>query len=275
MTIDNQLALNLLKTAKDAAFLAGKNALQKISSAKAEIKNNSELVTQVDAECQKIIIDTVTKTFPDHGFLGEEGEKGNLYKKSPAPDQDFWWIIDPIDGTNNYAHNLPNFSVSIGVFHEGAPVAAVVYDPTTNTMFAAAKDQNATRNEKPIKTGTEKISKYASISIDSHFDGFVPQYAKEIILTTRSRSFGSSALHLAYLAHGGLIAAVMPKTKLWDIAAGILIAAEAGATITDFNGNPILPIDLENYKGQPIPTLAANPAVHNQILQMIKTKNIR
>src|SRR5210317_748884 len=91
----------MLSVAVDAAQQAGQEALSKVGSAKATIKNNSELVTETDKRCQEIIVDRIGSAFPEHGFIGEEGDKGRLFKQAPKDPDGVWWVIDPIDGTNN------------------------------------------------------------------------------------------------------------------------------------------------------------------------------
>jgi myo-inositol-1(or 4)-monophosphatase len=261
----------MLETAIVAARLAGQRAIEEINFTKASIKNNNEMVTQADARCQKIIIDRIKETYPDHGFIAEEGEQGQIFKQSPRGEQKFWWIIDPIDGTNNFAHRMLLFTVSIAVMHEGWPIVGVIFEPATDAMFTAVKGGRAQLNARHITAGSEQISEFASIGIDSHWPQQIPTWAQEIMRQTRFRNLGSAALQMAYVANGALIATVINQAKLWDIAAGALIAQTAGAIISDFKKAPIFPIDLETYNGQKFKLLAANTKTHAPLIELINS----
>ena len=128
MTLSNTELSRMLEAAVVAARLAGQRAMEELRYVARSVKNGSELVTQADPICQKIIIDRIRETYPDHGFLAEEGTDGKPLKLAPRSDEAIWWIIDPIDGTNNYANGLLCFSVSIAAFYEGRPVVAVIFD---------------------------------------------------------------------------------------------------------------------------------------------------
>src|SRR4030065_544936 len=112
----------MLETAIVAARLSGQHAMEELIFSKVSIKNNSELVTQADAQCQQIIINRIKETYPDHGFIAEEGSEGRIFKQPPRGEH-IWWVIDRIDGTNNYAPRMPIFAVSIAVMHKGEPIA--------------------------------------------------------------------------------------------------------------------------------------------------------
>ncbi|MHC5073507.1 MAG: inositol monophosphatase family protein, partial [Planctomycetota bacterium] len=104
MAIDHGKLSRILETAIVAARLAGQRAMEEMAYTKASFKNSEELVTQADTICQKLIIDRIKENYPDHGFIAEEGQDGGIFKQTPRGSEDIWWIIDPIDGTNNFAH---------------------------------------------------------------------------------------------------------------------------------------------------------------------------
>jgi myo-inositol-1(or 4)-monophosphatase len=242
-----------------------------ITSARASIKNNSELVTQFDSQCQSKIIEHVNKYFPGHGFVAEEGAGGKVFKQAPTGEP-FWWVIDPIDGTNNYAHGVLCFTVSIGVIYRDRPVAAVIFDPNTNAMFTATLEGPALFNGSPIQTGSEGINEYASLAIDSHFeDRFTPAICK-LIQDTRFRNFGTTTLHMAYVAKAGLVGMMASNAKLWDIAAGSLIVERAGAIASNWQGNAIFPIDMDTYNGGLFDILASNKTVHKELVNILNRK---
>jgi len=259
----------MLDVATVAAHLAGRQALKDINSSKVSIKNATELVTQTDARCQKIIIDHVKEYFPDHGFIAEEGEGGKLFKQSPRGNEKYWWVIDPIDGTNNFVHRIPSFSVSIGVMFEGRPIIGVIFDPSTESTFTAFEGGQAHYNATRMTVNSNPIDEFASIAIDSNLQGAMPPGILKMMLRTRFRNMGSTALHLSYVATGGLVGAIVVCPKLWDIAAGALIVEQAGGIVTGWDGRKLFPLDLENYDGKSIKTIAANPKVHTEMVRLL------
>jgi myo-inositol-1(or 4)-monophosphatase len=262
----------MLETAIVAARLAGQRAMEEINFIKASEKSATELVTQADTRCQKIIIDRIKENYPDHGFIAEEGEQGKIFKQPPRGDQAIWWVIDPIDGTNNFAHRVLLFAVCVAAVYKGEPIVGVIFDPPTESMYTAVKDGEAQLNGRRIMTGEEDINQFSSIGLDSHFEccGGVPAWAGEIIQRTRFRNLGTTALQIAYVAKGGLIATIVNTPKLWDIAAGTVIAEAAGAIVSNWQGEKIFPMDLDNYDGARLPTIIANKKVHGQIIELLK-----
>ncbi len=272
MVLEQKDLSRMLETAIVAARLAGQRAMEEINYLKVSVKNDSELVTQADARCQQIIVDRIKETYPDHGFLAEETGEGKIFKQPPRGTELLWWVIDPIDGTNNFAHQMLLFTISIAVMHQGEPIVGVVFEPATDSMFTAVKGGEAQLNGRRINASQEAMDKFASVGLDSHFDTGVPHWAGEIIRKTRFRNLGTTALQLAYVAKGSLAATIVNCPKVWDIAAGILIAQTAGAIVSDWQGGKVFPIDLQNYQGKELPVVAANKKVHAQILQLLKSK---
>ncbi|MCP4450952.1 MAG: inositol monophosphatase [Planctomycetes bacterium] len=269
MTSPGQNLEAMLTTAVHAARSAGHFAIDMIETAHVSIKNSSDLVTEADHQCQKLIIAQIHAKFPDHGFVGEEGDHGSLFKRPPSEPEGIWWIIDPIDGTNNYAHGLPQFSVSIGAMQHGRPIVGVIYDPCTDRMYTATSQDRPQENGVPMAVTTEALNMHCSIGIDSHFGDTVPAWIYELMTRTRFRNIGTTALHLAYTAKGGFAGMVLFTPKLWDIAAGCLIAEQAGAIISDWQGKPLWPVDVAAYEGGAFPSVMCNPAVHKELLAMI------
>jgi myo-inositol-1(or 4)-monophosphatase len=262
----------MLETAIVAARLAGQRAMEEINYTKVSEKNATELVTQTDTRCQKIIIDRIKENYPDHGFIAEEGQQGKLFKQPPRGDRAIWWVIDPIDGTNNFAHQVPLFAVCVAAMFEGEPIVGVIFDPATESMYTAVKEGEAQLNGRRIVAGEKDINQFSSIGLDSHFEccGGVPPWACEIIQRTRFRNLGTTALQIAYVAKGGLIATIVNTPKLWDIAAGAVIAEAAGAVVSNWQGEKIFPMDLDSYDGVKLQTIIANKKVHGQIVELLK-----
>jgi myo-inositol-1(or 4)-monophosphatase len=203
--------------------------------------------------------------------LAEEGKEGGIFKQPPRDSNNIWWAIDPIDGTNNFAHGVLNFAVSIAVIYEGKPVVGVVFEPATDSMFTAAGDGPPQYNTRRISANNNDLTIFETIGVESIYTDGMPNWLPFLLKTLRCRSLGSTALHLAYVAKGSFVAAIMDKPKLWDIAAGAFLAESAGAIVSDWQGKPLWPVDMQNYTGQTIKTLAANKKVHKKLVDLINT----
>lgn len=225
-------------------------------------KGEINLVTDVDRESEKHILGRIRERFPDHGLLSEESPE----HRSPSP---YRWIVDPLDGTTNYAHGYPCFCVSVAVEHEGAVVAGAVYDPLLDESFTAANGEGAFRNGERIA-----VSKIAGLrksllatgfaydvntSTDDNFD-----YFRAFVLTGQAiRRDGSAALDLCYLACGRFDGFWELKLKPWDTAAGLLILHEAGGISTRLDGGP--------YDIHQPDLLASNGLLHAQMVEVLRT----
>jgi myo-inositol-1(or 4)-monophosphatase len=271
MVLEHRNLSGLLEVAIVAARLAGQRAMEEINYVKASVKKGQELVTDADTRCQQIIVDRIKENYPDHGFLCEEGPDGKLLKLLPRAGEPVWWVIDPIDGTNNFAHRILCFTVSVAVMYQGRPIAAVVFDPATDSMFTAVKEGGVQLNTTRICASDEPLTEFASIGVDSRWDTGLPAGILELLRVSRFRSFGSTALQLAYVAKGSLVAAIATRAKLWDIAAGALIAEMAAALVTDWQGKNIFPLEPENYNGAEFKVLAANKKVHPEVLRRLSS----
>lgn len=270
MTLEHSDISKMLEVATVAARLAGQRAMEDIRYITPEIKNGTDIVTQADRNCQKIIIDRIKETYPDHGFIAEEGADGNALFEPPRASSPIWWIIDPIDGTNNYSHGILDFGVSIAAIYKGVPVVGVIFDPATDSMYTAAKDTDAQLNSSRINTSDDEISRFASFGIDSHFKPEMADSIAKIIKETRFRNLGTTALHLAYIAKGSMIGCMTTVTRIWDVAAGILLIENAGGIVTDLTGKSIFPIENmeESAKNQYL-VLAANKKTHEKFLKIL------
>jgi len=269
MLLEQKDLSRILETAVVAARLAGQHAMEAMSYVKVVKKSENELVTQADAQCQDIIVQRIKETYPDHGFIGEEGREGKIFKQPPRAEPAIWWAIDPIDGTNNFARGIPIFAVSIGVLLAGEPIVGVIFDPATESMFTAVKGGEAQLNGRRIVAGEDEITAFTSIALDSHIEDPLPGWAADLIKRSRYRNFGTTALHMAYVAKGGLVATVVCTPKLWDIAAGTVIAAAADAVTTNWQGAPIFPADLDGYEGESFQVLTANRKVHAELVRLM------
>jgi len=261
----------ILETAIVAARLAGQRAMEEINYVKVSVKKDYELVTQADTRCQQIIIERIKETYPDHGFIAEEGAEGEIFRQPPRGAEQIWWAIDPIDGTNNFAHGMLLFTISVAAIYQGSPIVGAVFEPATDSMFTAVAGSEAQLNSRRITTSEDKMDAFSSVGLDSHFDDGVPPWACEIIYRTRFRNLGTTALQLAYVAKGSLVATIVSHPKLWDVAAGVLIVETAGAIASTHAGEKIFPIDMDNYKGEELDVMAANKKSHAELLELLKS----
>jgi myo-inositol-1(or 4)-monophosphatase len=254
-----------LSTAVRAARLAGKviiDNLGRISKKDISHKQKSDFVTRVDRESEKIIIKTVKETFPDHLFLAEESLK-------EAETEEYRWIIDPLDGTTNYIHQYPVFSISIALEYKREIILGVVYDPLRGEFFTAEKGEGSFLNKHPLR-----VSKISSLSDSLVTTGF-PFRSKEFIgiylnlfknvfnKVSDLRRAGSAALDLAYLACGRCEGFFEIGLSPWDIAAGYILIKEAGGIVTDFGGGNDY-LSTGNI-------VAGNPAIHEKLLIEVKS----
>lgn len=272
MSIPHTDLSRMLETAVVAARLAGQRAMEELRYIHTSVKNGRELVTQADPICQKIIIDRIRETYPEHGFIAEEEKNGDLLSIPPRSGAPIWWVIDPIDGTNNFANGMLCFSVSIAAMLDGYPILGVIFEPATDAMYTAALDMDAALNGSRITVNEAEINRFASFGVDSHPLESIETGKQQIMTQTRYRCLGSTAMHMAYVAKGAMIGMVTPGAKLWDIAAGIILVERAGGIVTNVQGGPLLPVDLEKYNAEQLLTLATNRKIHSQVLEILAKK---
>ena len=256
----------MLKSTLLKATEAGANELKKFFNGSFKISNKegvNNLVTEADHASEKAIIDVITKDFPNHFILSEEsGESGspNEYK----------WIIDPIDGTVNFANGIPLCCVSIAVEHNGKMVLGAVYNPNMNEFFFAEKGHGATLNEKKI-TVSDKTEVIKSCLVTgfpyTYLDepnGPIQVFEKLIRKGVPVRRLGSAAIDLCWVAAGRFDGFYEHKLAAWDSAAGFLIVEEAGGKVTDFKGDYYSPYQPH--------LVATNGKIHDELLEVINNR---
>ncbi len=202
-----------------------------------EYKDVNNLVSYVDKETEKRLVDQLAKLLPEAGFITEEGTTGSEGDKTALN-----WIIDPLDGTTNFVHGLPIFSVSIGLVEGSKPLAGVVHDPNRNECFSAWAGGGAWCNDERIAVSPAKTLGESLIATGFPYYRFEQMATYLAILETlmqRShglRRLGSAAIDLAYVACGRFEAFYEYNLNSWDMAGGVCLVQEAGGTITDFAG---------------------------------------
>ncbi|MCX8044957.1 MAG: inositol monophosphatase [Desulfobacterota bacterium] len=230
-----------------------------------EHKGKLDLVTDVDRRSEEAVVTFLSREFPSCGILTEEQPEIKSGSKCR-------WILDPLDGTTNYAHGYPVFCVSLAFEQETSLLWAGVYDPMRDELFTATRGHGATMNNQPLRVSTidrlDRALLCTGFPYDVHdsAENNLDYFAAFITTAQAVRRDGSAALDLCYVAAGRFDGFWEMKLKPWDIAAGCLIVTEAGGMVTDFTG---MPLDITHGN-----VLASNGCVHNAMLQILTKKEI-
>ncbi|BAE75047.1 Inositol-1-monophosphatase [Sodalis glossinidius str. 'morsitans'] len=199
-------------------------------------KGTNDFVTNVDREAERLIVEVIRKSYPQHAIIGKES--GEL----AGEDNDVQWIIDPLDGTTNFIKRFPHFAVSIAVRIKGRTEVAVVYDPMCNELFTASRGQGAQLNGYRLRGGTGRdldgtiLATGFPFKQKQHSNSYIALVSKLFIQCADFRRTGSAALDLAYVAAGRVDGFFEIGLKPWDFAGGELLVREAGGLVTDFTG---------------------------------------
>jgi myo-inositol-1(or 4)-monophosphatase len=251
----------MLHAAITVARQAGSLLLEGLDHTPAiELKSPYEVVTDIDRASEQLIVTTLVEQFPDHAILAEEG--GGIERTS-----DYLWVIDPLDGTNNYAHGFPFFSVSIGLLRHGSLFLGVVYDPVRDQMFTAQAGSGAFCNGRRMSVSQTATVAASLLSTGFPYDyGITSENNREQFDRLQScsqgvRRAGSAALDLAYVASGRFDAHWEFRLKPWDSAAGALLIQEAGGRLTDFQNQTWTPWSQT--------VIASNAHIHDELLAII------
>ena len=256
----------MLKNTLIEATKAGAAEITRFFNGEFKISNKegiNNLVTEADHAAEKAIIDVITNNFPDHYILSEEA--GEIIQ-----DSEYKWIIDPIDGTVNFANGIPLNCVSIAVEKNGKLILGAVYNPHMNEFFFAEKGMGSTLNEKPIRVSeqTEVIKSclvtgfpYSYLEMDN---GPLDVFQRFVRKGIPVRRLGSAAIDLCWVAAGRFDGFYEHKLEAWDSAAGFIIVEEAGGRLTDFKGNEFSPYQPH--------VLATNGKIHDEMLRWVNNE---
>lgn len=264
---DKKIMHPLITIAIRAARTAGRtivSALDRMDQVKVTEKAHNDFVTEIDQKAEKQIIETIKRAYPHHAILGEESGLSH-------GTQDYCWIIDPLDGTNNFIHGIPHFAVSIGVKKGNDIIAGVIFDPVKNELFSAVKGEGAYLDQRRIRVSATRKLSDALLATGFPFrrKELLPSFLKtfEAVFSKCSgmRRAGAAALDLAYTAAGRLDGYFEASLGLWDLTAGVLMVQEAGGICSDFQGKT----DYFNTKG-PINLVAGTFDVHQALLKLIQ-----
>jgi myo-inositol-1(or 4)-monophosphatase len=230
-----------------------------------EAKGPRDVVTEVDHLCEALVMEAVRERYPGDRFYAEEiGEVAAVGEIASGR----VWIVDPLDGTVNYANGIPFFCISIALVADGRPVVGVVYDPTRDETFAGAIDGPSLRNGMPIRVGSKERLEDLVVTLAVGGRGTVRKRREAVRSIRAHRSMGSASLTLAYVACGRFdVYAQGAGLSAWDVAAAGLIAERAGATVTSLDGSPWF--DLSR-PAKAWSCLAASPAHHAAMLELLR-----
>ncbi|MFQ5779967.1 MAG: inositol monophosphatase family protein [Nitrospiria bacterium] len=226
-------------------------------------KGALNLVTNIDTRSERAIVALIGRHFPDHQIIAEEGHG----RKNRSP---YRWIIDPLDGTTNYAHRFPFFCVSIALEVKGRILLAVIYDPVRKELFTAEKGKGTFLNGRPVKVSSiNKVSRSLLVTgfaydIQTDPENNFRHFIKFSLNAQAVRRTGSAALDLCYVANGRFDGFWEMKLRPWDTAAGSLILTEAGGRITNFSGG--------RYSIYGTEILATNRMIHKEMIEILRAK---
>jgi len=262
--IKTPVSVRALNTAITAARKAGNAIIGLLGKLKSvRHKGEIDLVTEADHKAEAIIISAIQKVFPRHGILSEEAGKKRMSSS-------YRWLIDPLDGTTNFAHGFPFFSISIALEHKGELLLGVVFDPLRKEMFVAGRGAGAYLNGRPIRASSVTTLKDSllvtgfSYDIKKLKDNNVQHFSDFLFRTQGVRRVGSAALDMCYVASGRLDGFWELNLNPWDTAAATLIVRESGGIVSKLDGGKFTPYDRN--------IVASNGLLHKQMLQVLNKK---
>lgn len=227
-------------------------------------KGVADLVTEADVRAERVIAHVIHEIFPDHAILGEEEQAGDT-------NAEYLWVVDPLDGTTNFAHGIPHFAVSIALLHHGRPQLGIVWNPVREDLFSARLGGGAYHNGRPLRVSTEATLDKTLIGTGFYYDrgammeatlGAIGDCFRQNIHGIRR--FGTASLDLAQVADGMFGAYFEFQLSPWDFAAGQMLVTEAGGRVTDCSGDA-LPLRKTTI-------LASNGLLHDQMLAILKPR---
>jgi myo-inositol-1(or 4)-monophosphatase len=254
--------LNVMVKAAQKAARSLKRDFGEVERLQVSLKGPANFVTAADRRAEEILREELGRARPGYGFLGEEGGRHE------GSDKTHLWIVDPLDGTTNFLHGIPQFAVSIGLERDGAVVAGVIYNPATDELYTAERGSGAFLNESRIRVAARRRLAEAVVGcgMPHHgrggLDAFRDEFARVQEAVAGLRRFGAAALDLAWVASGRLDAFWERNLSPWDMAAGMLIIREAGGFVTDLDGG-----DAMLTKGH---IIAGNETMQRDLLRLLR-----
>jgi myo-inositol-1(or 4)-monophosphatase len=255
--------INVMVAAARKAARTLKRDFGEVEHLQVSVKGPANFVTAADRRAEETLRAELGKARPGYGFLGEETGRHE------GSDKTHTWIVDPLDGTTNFLHSIPQFCISIGLERAGTVVAAVVYNPITDELFVAERGKGAFLNDRRLRVAARKrlLDAVISCPLPHHGRGDLALGLRELGAVQDNvaglRRFGAAALDLAFVAAGRLDGYWERNISPWDVAAGILLVREAGGFVTDIDGGEAM-FDKRHI-------VAGNEAMHRELLALLKT----
>src|SRR5215203_5486071 len=255
----------LINVMVKAARRAGRNLqrdLGEIEHLQVSLKGPANFVTKADQRAEEMLYEDLAKARPGYGFIGEEGGSREGADKSHT------WIVDPLDGTTNFLHGIPQFAISIGLERSGTVVAGVIYNPITDELFVAERGKGAYLNDKRLRVAARKrlADSVIACGLPHLGRGDLELGLRELGAVQDKvaglRRFGAAALDLAFVAAGRIDGYWERNISAWDIAAGLILVREAGGFVTDLDGGDAM------YTNRHI--VAGNETIHRELLKALK-----
>jgi len=239
-------------------------AVERMGHVAVSQKADMSPVTEADLAVQEALLVAIARDYPCDAVITEETQS-NPDAHPPVSQARRCWIVDPIDGTRNYARSLPVFTVAVALMEAGYPVVGVVFDPIVDRMYSASAGGGLWVDDQRVDPESIVATDEVFITIPTSRHEDLPPIIHDWIDRMTVRNFGSTALHLSLLATGAFDAVYCRKAKLWDIAAGALMARQTGAETVSHSGQPLFPIDLARYANESLPFIAARPPLLEQL----------
>jgi myo-inositol-1(or 4)-monophosphatase len=255
--------LNVMIKAARKAGRGLKRDFGEVEQLQVSLKGPANFVSAADRKAEEVLLQELSQARPGYGFVGEEGGRREGTDKSHT------WIVDPLDGTTNFLHGIPQFAISIALEREGAITAGVVYNPLNEELFTAERGKGAFLNDQRLRVAGRQRTTDAVVAcaLPHYGRGDLALFRKEFAAVQEKvaglRRFGSAALDLAWVAAGRIDAYWERDLSPWDMAAGILLVREAGGFVTDADGG-----DAILTKGH---VVAGNDTMHRELLRLLKT----
>ncbi|MGK0299473.1 MAG: myo-inositol-1(or 4)-monophosphatase [Planctomycetota bacterium] len=268
-TADQKLAAKQAQRLRAQLSVVVKEIADQVARAQSRLRPSDvqrkavgDFVTAIDVRSEKRLRRDLLRMLPEAGFLGEESD-------ATAIDNDWLWVVDPIDGTSNFSRGLPHFAVSVALLFRGQPVLAAIHCAPDGGLFTAVYGTGCWRNNRRIMAPTGRFDDGAILGCQwfrgQKEMGFLPQLQSK---GARIRTLGSTVTQLADVVMGRLDGNVQQQGRLWDFAAAGLVAVEAGVKFTDWTGKAVFPV--KDLRVEHTATIAATPAVHRRITQLLR-----
>ncbi|BAT60044.1 inositol-1-monophosphatase [Variibacter gotjawalensis] len=257
--------LNVMVDAARKAARSLKRDFGEVEKLQVSLKGPANFVSAADTRAEEILRKELGKSRPGYGFWGEEGGL------TEGDDKTHMWVVDPLDGTTNFLHGIPQFAISIGLVRDGTVVAGVVYNPITDELFTAERGKGAFLNDYRLRVaGRKKLTDcVVACGLPHRGRGGLEEFRKEFAVVQEQvsglRRFGAAALDLAWVAAGRLDLYWERNVQPWDVAAGMILVREAGGFVTDLDGKD----NLFEHKS----VIAGNEGLHKELLATLKKAN--